>query len=81
MKEALLRALIGGVIACGATFFTTLATSDLRTAAIAGGSALFTYLVARGGVEGFYDARRAANGDTKPSDVQSKPPLPAPAPS
>ena len=70
LKVALIRAVIGAVIAAGATFFTTAASGQpLKVAGIGAGAAFFSYLVLRGGIEGTIDAQAAKS----PTPVQPAP--------
>lgn len=75
VKAALMRALIGSVMA----FLSTAGVADAltngqwRLAATVGGAAVVAYLVMRGGLEGLYDAFRAASGIVKPGDIQAYP--------
>lgn len=77
LRAALIRAGIG----CLLTFLTTAGVAEALTAGqwklalSVDGTAVLVYLVARGGLEGVYDAWRAAMGEVRPGDVQ------APAPS
>lgn len=71
ITEALKRAVVGGLVTAGLTFFTTLQTTDnLRDASIAAGAAFFGYIVIRGGFEGGIDSGRADRGDVIASDVR-----------
>lgn len=71
ISEALKRAVIGGIVTAGATFFTTMQTGKgWEEAAIAAGAAFFAYVVVRGGFEGSFDAGRAQRGDVIASDVR-----------
>jgi hypothetical protein len=59
-KVALIRSGIGGVVFAGSAFFGQLATgAPLRGAEIAAGVAFFSYLLLRGGIEGFIDTQSA----------------------
>jgi hypothetical protein len=69
LKTALVRALIGGTICMGVTFFSAVAADGAGPAAIAAGGAFFAYLSARGAAEGFYDQGRDQKGDVRASDV------------
>lgn len=69
LKTALVRALIGGIICMGVTFFSAVAADGAGPAAISAGSAFFAYLSARGAAEGFYDQSRDQKGDVRASDV------------
>ena len=69
LKTALVRALIGGIICMGVTFFSALAADGAGPAAISAGGAFFAYLSARGAAEGFYDQSRDQKGDVRASDV------------
>ena len=75
LKTALVRALIGGIICMGVTFFSAVAADGAGPAAIAAGSAFFAYLSARGAAEGFYDQGRDKKGDVRASDVGASAPL------
>jgi hypothetical protein len=72
LKTALVRALIGGIICMGVTFFSALAANGAGPAAIAAGSAFFAYLSARGAAEGFYDQGREQKGDVRAGDVGAR---------
>jgi hypothetical protein len=74
LKTALVRALIGGIICMGVTFFSAVAADGAGPAAIAAGSAFFAYLSARGAAEGFYDQGRDKKGDVRASDVGASAP-------
>lgn len=75
VKAALMRAIIGSVMAFGATagVAEALTNGQWRIAATLGGTAVVTYLVMRGGLEGLYDAYREAIGNVKPGDIQAYP--------
>jgi hypothetical protein len=73
LRTALVRALIGGIICMGVTFFSAVAADGAGPAAIAAGSAFFAYLSARGAAEGFYDQSRDQKGDVRASDVGAHP--------
>lgn len=74
VKAALMRAIIGSVMAFGATagVAEALTNGQWRIAATLGGTAVVTYLVMRGGLEGLYDAYRAATGNVRPGDIQAR---------
>lgn len=69
------RALLGGLLTGLLTLLTVYQQADaldpqrLEKAAIAGGIALLTYAISRGGIEGWIDTARADAGDVQPSDV------------
>jgi len=70
LREALLRSLYQALGTFAATFFVMLQLGfDAEAAAIAGIVASLETLGFRGVVEGGYDARRAARGDVRRSDV------------
>jgi hypothetical protein len=73
LRTALVRALIGGIICMGVTFFSAVAADGAGPAAIAAGGAFFAYLSARGAAEGFYDQSRDQKGDVRASDVGARP--------
>jgi hypothetical protein len=73
LRTALVRALIGGIICMGVTFFSAVAADGAGPAAIAAGGAFFAYLSARGAAEGFYDQSRDQKGNVRASDVGARP--------
>ncbi len=69
-KAAILRGIYNALGMFGATFLTTMLTTDsLRDAFIIAGIAFFASLGFRAGVEGGYDSARDKRGDVKPADV------------
>ena len=70
-KIALIRAAIGSVIMAGVQFFTTYGQSmNLKIAGIAAGVGLFTYLLTRGGLEGWLDLEGVAErGEHRPDPI------------
>lgn len=77
LQAALMRAGVGSILA----FLTTAGVADALTngqwkiALGLGGTAVVTYMVWRGGLEGVYDANRASAGNVKPGDIQALPTL------
>jgi len=70
LDAATKRALLGAVIIGAITFFATIATThDWWIIASATGGAICAQLAFRLGVEGVYDANRAATGKINPGDV------------
>ena len=70
MTTALLRGLYQAIGAFALVFLSTWATTDeIKAPVIAGGIAALSALGFRAGVEGAYDAKRAARGDVRPGDV------------
>lgn len=74
LQAALMRAVIGSIMA----FLTTAGVTEALTngqwklALSLGGISVVTYLVWRGGLEGLYDAYRAATGNVRPGDIQAR---------
>lgn len=58
-RAALTRAVLSAFVTGGATFFTLVATTDLRASLIGTGAAVFATLGARFGGEGWFDSKRA----------------------
>lgn len=70
MKAAIGRGLIIAIPTAILTFLTTWSTtSDGKTLVIAAGTSLIGTFLARSGLEGLYDTRRANAGDVHPGDV------------
>ncbi len=59
LTAALFRSLLGATLSAAMVFFSLIGTTSLGTREIiaAVGTAFFGYIVARGGIEGFYDQR------------------------
>lgn len=71
-STALLRSIglaLLGILGAGWSVYAQ--SGDWRTAVTAALAAATAIIGGRGLLEGVYDARRQANGDIKPSDVQS----------
>ena len=68
LAQALVRALIGGVITAGAAFFAVYgATGHLQAAEIAAGAAFFSQLATRGVAEGWIDQAASSSGPVTPA--------------
>ncbi len=74
MKAATIRALYGALLTAALTFLTTYQLGrggayQLEDAAIAAGTTLLGYLIARGMAEGWIDTARQASGRVSKADV------------
>lgn len=75
VRVAMIRAAVGGLLTGLLVLLTTLQTTAaddptrLEKALIAGGVALLTYVITRGGFEGAMDQGRAERAEIQPSDV------------
>lgn len=68
LVQALVRALIGGVITAGAAFFAVYGTTGrLQAAEIAAGAAFFSQLATRGVAEGWIDQAATQGGGGTPT--------------
>lgn len=74
LKAALIRALVGALIASSLVFFTALAdeTNGWREIVSVTGAAFFGYAGFRTLFEGGYDTWRASRNDVQPADVGAR---------